>query len=302
MTEKDNLLSVLLITYNQEAFIQEAIESILMQECDFDFELIIADDCSSDKTSIIIEQLINDHPKINIIKHQKHLKNLGMIPNFIWALKQAKGKYIALCEGDDYWTDPLKLQKQVDFMESNTDYSSCFHYTSMQFEETPGKKGKLCGFHVDQLNFTVEDTFTKLSPWHTSSFVFRKNTLLIPSWFLEIASGDMGLFSIVSKSGMIRCIPEVMSAYRKHAGGITNTPVHKAKLYHVNRIKLVNHLNEFHSYKYSKKAEFVINFHQDEIAKLDNTKQLKNTRQVLLKRIYNKFVSVFRRKNNKTVK
>jgi glycosyltransferase involved in cell wall biosynthesis len=114
---RDIFVSVIMITYKHEQFIAKAIEGVLMQKCDFEVELIIADDCSPDKTEEKVFQIIKNHPKNSWIKYTKHKTNKGMISNFNWALNQCKGKYIAMCEGDDYWTDPLKLQKQVDFLE-----------------------------------------------------------------------------------------------------------------------------------------------------------------------------------------
>jgi glycosyltransferase involved in cell wall biosynthesis len=112
------LVSVVVITYNHEEFIGQAIESILMQECDFEFELIIADDCSPDNTKVIIENFRN-HPKFNCIKYFRHDFNKGVIRNFVWALEQCIGIYTAICEGDDYWIDPLKLSKQVAQLKNN---------------------------------------------------------------------------------------------------------------------------------------------------------------------------------------
>ena len=109
-----------MITYNHEKFISQAIESVLMQKTDFDFELVIGEDFSIDRTKeICIFYKTKSPEKINLILNEK---NLGMISNFINTIHQCKGEYIALLEGDDYWTDPYKLQKQVDFLENNKEY------------------------------------------------------------------------------------------------------------------------------------------------------------------------------------
>ena len=120
-------VSVVMVTYGHEQFIKQSIEGVLMQDCDFDIELILANDCSPDLTDEVVRGILENHPKSNWIKYTKHPKNIGMISNFMWAASQATAKYIALCDGDDYWTDPLKLQKQVDFLEANEDYAICFH-------------------------------------------------------------------------------------------------------------------------------------------------------------------------------
>lgn len=121
------LLSVCMITYNHELFIRKAIDGVLMQNCNFEIELIISDDCSPCNTQSIVNEIINENPRANIINYTRHDKNMGMIKNSFWALEKCNGKYIALCEGDDYWTDPFKLQKQVDFLEKNNSFSFCFH-------------------------------------------------------------------------------------------------------------------------------------------------------------------------------
>ena len=120
-------VSVCMITYGHEKFIEQAINGVLMQECDFEVELIIANDCSPDRTDAVIQNILKNHPRASWIKYIKHEKNLGMMPNFIFALQECQGKYVALCDGDDYWTDAFKLQKQVDFLESNPKFGICFH-------------------------------------------------------------------------------------------------------------------------------------------------------------------------------
>jgi glycosyltransferase involved in cell wall biosynthesis len=115
------LISVCLVTYNHEPFIGQAIDSVLMQNINVPVEIVIGDDCSTDRTREICIDYQKRYPKI--IKLRIPEKNLGATPNFIENIKACKGKYISILEGDDYWTDPDKLQKQVDFLESHLDYS-----------------------------------------------------------------------------------------------------------------------------------------------------------------------------------
>src|SRR5258706_16274760 len=98
------IVSVCMITYAHEVFIAQAIHGVLQQETDFQIELIIAEDASPDNTEKIVAGIIKSHPKGNCIKYFRHPRNLGMRLNFIWALQKCSGKYVALCEGDDYWT------------------------------------------------------------------------------------------------------------------------------------------------------------------------------------------------------
>jgi len=123
------LVSVCMITYNHENFIKDAIEGILMQKTSFPIELIIGEDCSTDNTRKIVKDYEEKYPEIIFAQYSE--KNLGMINNFLNVLQAARGKYIALCEGDDYWTDPLKLQKQVDFLEANPEYVICANRTKV---------------------------------------------------------------------------------------------------------------------------------------------------------------------------
>lgn len=119
------LVSVVTVTYNHEPFIARCIEGVLMQKVNFPIEFIIAEDCSTDGTRTICQMYAEKHPDlIHLITSEC---NVGANANEFRALQEAKGKYIAYCEGDDFWTDQMKLQRQVDFLESHPDYSVCFH-------------------------------------------------------------------------------------------------------------------------------------------------------------------------------
>jgi glycosyltransferase involved in cell wall biosynthesis len=251
-------VSISCITYNQEKYIGDAIQSFLAQQTDFEYCIEIHNDASSDNTKFEIE-------KYRIIAPEKiyafhHVKNKGIARNFFEAMQQCRGKYIALCEGDDYWTDPLKLQKQVDFLESHPEYSASCHKTNVVKDENTIRT---MGDHKKNI-FTAEDTLSKLSLFHTSSFVFRKNALNLPEWLTHIHSTDMALFSIISKSGPIYRFDEIMSHYRLHDSGITKTKNFE-KLYHLKRIQLIKHLDQYHGYQYHEKAEQVIQYHKQRI-------------------------------------
>lgn len=121
------LVSVLMLTYKHDQFICQAITSVLDQKCDFEFELIVADDSSPDNTEAIVASVIQSHPKGHCVKYNRHKRNIGMQRNADFVLKAAKGKYVAICEGDDYWSDVLKLQMQVNFLERNSEYGLVHH-------------------------------------------------------------------------------------------------------------------------------------------------------------------------------
>lgn len=124
-------VSVCMITYGHENYIREAINGVLMQETDFKIELVIANDCSPDKTDAIIKNIIKEHPKGSCINYINHKKNLGIMPNLLFAIEQCKGKYIAMCEGDDYWVDKDKLQKQFLILEADSKIGLV--YTGVKF-------------------------------------------------------------------------------------------------------------------------------------------------------------------------
>ncbi|HEY9167875.1 MAG TPA: glycosyltransferase [Lutibacter sp.] len=214
---KNLKVSVCMITYGHEKYIEQAINGVLMQITDFEVELIVANDCSTDKTDDIIQNIIQNHPRASWIKYTKHDKNLGMMPNFIWALQQCQGKYIALCEGDDYWTDPLKLQKQVDFLEANLDYNICFHRVQLIHQEENQIGEDTITRYVPE---TIDsDELAKGNCMHTPSVLLRNN-FIIPNWFKKVPTGDWVLYMIALKDKKIKKIEEVMAVYRVNNNGV----------------------------------------------------------------------------------
>lgn len=206
-----------MITYNHEKFIREAIESVLMQKTNFDYELVIGEDCSTDTTRQVCLDYQQKYP--NKIKLLLPEKNLGMMPNFIATLKACQGKYIALCEGDDYWTDENKLQKQVDFLETNTEYVICFHNSLELFETNPSKIFYYCSKNQKQVSTLVDLLYRNYIP--TCSVIFKNNLFEnFPSWFNKLGMGDWSLHIINAQYGKIKYITEVMGVHRVHEGGV----------------------------------------------------------------------------------
>jgi len=187
--ENTPLVSICSTTYNLEKYIGEALESWLSQKTNFDYEIVICDDCSKDKTVVVIESFVEKYP--NKIRLLKAAKNMGMMPNYIRSLQAARGKYIAVCDGDDYWIDENKLQLQVDFLESNTDFVACLT-NSYVINELTGEK-KIAKHQIWDVATSKEllyhDDFHKdninLSPGHVSTYIFRNNLITeFPTWFL----------------------------------------------------------------------------------------------------------------------
>lgn len=226
MLETEIAVSVVMISYNHENYIKEAIEGVLMQECDFNVELIIADDNSPDNTEAVVLDLIKNHKNGHWIKYVKHSTNKGMMPNFLWALNACKGKYIALCEGDDYWIDSQKLQKQVSFLEKNKDYNlSVSGYTKYNtytkkyesiIDSPSGLETSPEGF-----SFSLEDSRKR---WLTKTLtaLFR-NDVQVTQQLAEYKYGrDVHLFYHILKSGKGFYFTKEMGVYRVHLGGVVS--------------------------------------------------------------------------------
>lgn len=212
------LVSIWMISYNHEAYIAKAIESILSQVTTFNIEIVIGDDNSSDNTQIIIEKYRKRFP--NIIKPLYHKKNVGMMPNMLETLRRCGGEYIALCEGDDYWIDTNKLQIQVDYLMNNPQVSMCFTDRIEVDEE-----GVKIRDHIyDAVNYTIDDIVNGFIP-PTQTIVFRRvnkiNKLI--EKHLDSPSGDRILAYFCSKIGNIHRIPSVTAAYRLSGKGIWNS-------------------------------------------------------------------------------
>ncbi len=258
MKELLPLVSVFCPTYNHEKYISQCLDGIVMQKKNFEIEVIVQDDASTDYTAKIIKNYASKYNYIIPILYKENQYSKGKNLNDYF-FKNAKGKYLALCEGDDYWTDPYKLQKQVDFLELNHKYTGCYHETCILKNEDTSAMEK---WHPPLPKFmTAEDTLSVGSPFHTSSFLFTKNAYVEPYFISKVISGDMAIFSIVAAKGLLGKVEGIMSVYRKHDLGITNTES-IINNYHSQRIDLINYLNEFHDYKYDKKAQKIIHYHK----------------------------------------
>ena len=221
-------VSVSMPNYGQENYILDAINGVVSQQYTGEIEFIITNDNSPDNTDNVIKKFLAtaDIPTNITIKYIKHEKNKGAIPNFAWTLEQCTGKYIAICEGDDYWTDPLKLQKQVDFLEANKDYVLCFHKVNILTEE---------GIKEDFItsipeNYEERKTLVQEGNYiHTPSVIFR-NILQDEYKTLEFRNtpiGDYFLYLLLTKHGKIGFLPETMAIYRHGVGIYSNVNKHK---------------------------------------------------------------------------
>jgi glycosyltransferase involved in cell wall biosynthesis len=215
--KSEALISVCLVTYNHVNYIAQAIEGVLMQQTTFPWELIIADDCSTDGSRSILLRYQEQYP--HIIKLILQEKNIGAYRNWMDLIYAAKSKYIAYLDGDDYWTDASKLEKQVKFLELNSDYAICAHRV-MQLEDNVLKtKPDLLSSQV----LTIED-LAKGNILATLSVVYRNNLIeKFPTWLSVSPLGDYVLHMLNAKKGDIMIFNEVMGVYRIHEGGAWST-------------------------------------------------------------------------------
>ncbi len=249
MSTQKPLVSVAMINYGHEAYIKQSIEGILMQECDFEVELIIVNDDSPDNTDFIVKEIIDNHQRAHWIKYTKHEVNKGVAKNFAWALEEGSGKYIAICEGDDYWTDPLKLQKQIDFLENNPAYAMACN-SSSEIDEN-GVEYKIAQRKEEVIDLEMvlkEGWFIR-----TASIVFRKEAIKsgFPDFFFKAYSTDYILQVMLLKTGLCKYFPEVMSAYRHHQGGISQANKKLQVERWITKIQLLNTLNDFTERKFN---------------------------------------------------
>ena len=249
------LVSIICNTYNQEDYIEQTIKGFLMQKTNFPFEILIHDDASTDSTSEIVSRYQEKYPdliKAIIQKENQYSKKVAITE--VFQVPRAKGKYIALCEGDDYWTDPLKLQKQVDALEQNPNIDVCAHRAEIHCDEKPidtvPKYSKDKIFSVDEV-ILGDGGFVA-----TASLLFRKDWLTRGYKFAQIFSLDYAWQIGGSLNGGMLYLGDIMCVYRKQAKNswsktvANNTAVH---LEHWNYVKkILSTLDEETNHKHSK--------------------------------------------------
>lgn len=217
------LVSILCITYNQEKYIEQALEGFLIQKTNFQIEIVIHDDASTDNTAFIIQGYVDKNPDLFVAIIQKENQySKGVNPLFEYAIPKCSGKYIAICEGDDYWTDPLKLQKQVDFLEANPDYSLCFHDALVYWENRKSLPYYFCR-DLQKTTFYLEDV---IKSWFipTASIILRRSLLFpLPNMLRDVYAGDYALLLFLALKGKIYYFNKLMSVYRQHDSNFTAT-------------------------------------------------------------------------------
>lgn len=272
----DIMVSIDCITYNHENYIADAIESFLLQKTNFKFEILIHDDASTDSTPEIIKKYEKLYP--NIIKpiYQSENQYSKDIPvSYKYQFPRAKGKYIAICEGDDYWIDPYKLQKQIDYLESNPDCSLCFHNAKVIDATNGNEKVKV---HVPWAPYNEKYYYNKSSKYNagelalldfipTASLVFPRKLSTVfsenpPEWITKAIVGDAPIRLVLANYGYSYYIDHVMSVYRVNVEGsstqrakIENQNLNKLIMRLKKHIEILDGFNEYSQYKYTNQLD-----------------------------------------------
>jgi glycosyltransferase involved in cell wall biosynthesis len=212
-------VSVSIITYNHEPFIAQALDGVLMQQTDFPFEIVVGEDFSTDGTREIVHAYADRYPdRLKTVLPDRNLGNGGK-QILAETFARCDGEYIARMDGDDYWSDPHKLQRQVDFLEAHPECAMCYHDVMVVYDDSSKSSHRLIGDDHVRLREVDELFAGNFVP--SCAPLFRREALLpLPSWYQELPSGDWSLYLTAGKHGKLGYLPDVMGVYRVHAGGL----------------------------------------------------------------------------------
>lgn len=251
------LVSVLLISYNEEQYIAKALESIIRQKTTFKFEVICHDDASTDGTQKIIQEYYRKYPDIIVpILQANNKMQKGHQIVMEYCYPAVKGKYIAYCDGDDYWIDDEKLQMQVDFLENNPEYSMCLHDFSFLYEKENKMMRSSCGKTERDISVNELITWNYKKIPQLGAAVFRtdlaKNR---PDLFVKIGGGknslrpisDHPLYIYLGLNGKVKYIPIVMAVWRRRVSGTWGNGAKADNMVNFNyeKIEFFERLNEY---------------------------------------------------------
>lgn len=278
------VVSVSVVTYNHASYIAQALDSVLEQETEFPFEILIGDDCSTDGTREIVQAYQKAHPeKIRLFQSTSRLGQYtgnGRLNN-VRNLKAARGEFVAFLEGDDFWCDQSKLAGQIDWLRKHQEYTGSFHET----DQLDGREQFPWREFGQQLDFGQCDVIADLSLFHTSSFVFRRQYCdQIPLTMLTVQSFDMAWFAMVSSHGPFRRIPHMMSVYRKHGEGITERMEYQGLSLQLERYAMWKNLSPVIDPLNSLKLQQTIKHHRSSAANhISSIAELQTANRVLLR-------------------
>ena len=279
-------LTLVTTTYNHGKYIEQCLKSILNQKTNFKYKLLVSDDGSTDNTRDILKVYQEKYPeKLEVIYNKK---NLGAMGNFVYTLNMVHTEYVALCDGDDYWTDKNKLQKQVDFLDNNKEYAICFHQTLIFFEDN-SRNSALHPLNLPDkltLNDLIKENFipanTVVYRWK-----YKEKDSLKTEFPENIVPGDYFIHLMHANVGKIFFINKPMSAYRRQENGmwyLTTQPDKEDEFYLKYGEK---YFNFFEQVEIKLDKPEIYKFQKDYILKKTIQCYVKNRKKTDMLRLYN---------------
>jgi len=266
MTNSKGLcVSVFMVAYNHEKYVAQAIESVIRQKGDFSIRLIIGEDCSTDSTLSICQTYKEKYPdKIELLANKTNLGSSKNVANVYRRCVDSGAEYVAILEGDDYWTDDYKLSKQIEILENNSNYSFCFTNVAHLIEKSnsflPVAISEKSNREIDLDHFLINGCYIP-----TLSVVFRARFYpsQMPDWFLKVIKQDWFVFLCLFRQGNAFYLNEVTGVYRVHTGGVMHT---KRIILLKNNLFLVENTRNYLAPNYSDLFANIISSHADDLA------------------------------------
>ncbi len=285
-------VSVICLVYNHEPYLRKCLDGFVNQKCNFEYEVLINDDASTDNSASIIREYEEKYPDIIKPTYQtenQHSKGVKISTTYLYP--KARGEYIAWCEGDDYWTSEDKLQKQVDFLDENLDFSACAHCAAINYV---GKNKTEIAPHIEKSReFSAEEIIKGGGAFiPTNSFMMRKEILVkMPSCFIAKGFGDYQLYMYAAFCGKVWCLKDNLSVYNS---GIPNSwtnrilgNVEKKEQHYKIEIAMLQRVDEFYEFKYHGAFDYKIR--QDEFMILTLHGDKKAMKQKTYKQFYKRY-------------
>ncbi len=242
-------ISVLITTFNVEKYISKCITSALQQKTNYTFKIVVLDDCSTDTTVEQIKNIINNHPKGNLIELHQNTINLGVVKNAKKIIGLAKTPYIAILDGDDYWVDDKKLEKQCSFLEKHVNFNISVGLVESYYAKTNKRKIFIDGWHIEkQTEYDILDYIK--SPFSQNSTYFFRNHIEFPDWYDGLQSNDATIFCLAAKDKKIKYFKEVFSVYRIHQDNYSSKKKNKESYQKTNYF--LKNIDKHTNYKHHK--------------------------------------------------
>jgi glycosyltransferase involved in cell wall biosynthesis len=252
-------VSVAVLTYNHAEFVAQALGSVLDQKASFEWEIVVGDDCSTDGTREILKSYARKHPeRIRLLLHPQglgpHELNLAGNNNFLATYRACRGEYVALLDGDDYWTNDSKLEKQVRFLDTHPNCSLCCHAVAVEYSGERGRNwDPVIGESAKEI-CSIEDILrleTKPEMPEPSMMIRRRSLRKFPDWFNGMFNSDYALQVLLAERGDVGFLSDCMAVHRKHAGGASRIYDTDPDFCNAMLLKLHLALNEHLEYQYA---------------------------------------------------